>query len=146
MIRNMQTEIEFRAFWRDTLEHITDFNEQYKIDACNDDAFIVDQYSGFKDKNGVKIFHNDIIRVKYKYGFNGDLMNEFKELKGLDSINSIGLHFTGVVKIDLFRGLMFENPKNGYQEPIFTRHIDIKINHGEIKVIGNIHQNPELLQ
>jgi len=49
--------------------------------------------------------------------------------------NFLKLHFTGVVKLDLFRGLMFENTKNGYQEPIFTRHIDIKINHGEIEVI-----------
>jgi len=106
----------------------------------------VGQYTGLKDKNGVKIFHNDIIKVKSKHGFNSELMHEFKELKKLDSLNSIGLHFTGVVKLDLFRGLMFENTKNGYQEPIFTRHIDIKINHGEIEVIGNINQNKELLE
>ena len=123
----------------------SDWNLPKPIDGYEVMAETVGQYTGLKDKNGVKIFHNDIIKVESKHGFNSELMHEFKDLKGLDSLNSIGLHFIGIVKIDLFRGIMFENPKNGYQEPIFTRHIDIKINHGGIEVIGNIHQNPELL-
>jgi uncharacterized phage protein (TIGR01671 family) len=103
------------------------------------------QYTGLKDKNGNPIFDGDICKVDTKHGFNSELLSEFKELKKLDSLNGIGSHFTGIVRIDMFRGLMFENIENGYQEPIFTRNIDIKINHSGIEIIGNIHEHKNIL-
>jgi uncharacterized phage protein (TIGR01671 family) len=103
------------------------------------------QFTGLTDKNGVNIYDGDILKVDTKHGFNSDLLMEFKLLNNLDTINGIGLHFTGIVRIDLLRGLMFENIENGYQEPMFTRHIEIKQNHSSIEVIGNIHSNPKLL-
>ena len=53
-------EIKFRAFWRDTLKQILDFSKEYLIDACNDEVFIVDQFTGLKDKNGKEIYEGDI--------------------------------------------------------------------------------------
>jgi len=97
----------------------------------------VGQFTGLLDCNGVKIFDNDIISVKVKHGFNSDLLNEFKDYKNLDSLNGIGNHFSGIVRLDFLRGVMFENPENGYQEPMFTRHLDIMRNHSEITITGN---------
>jgi len=97
----------------------------------------VGQFTGLCDCNGVKIFDNDIISVKVKHGFNSDLLNEFKEKNNLDSLNGIGSHFSGIVRLDFLRGVMFENPENGYREPMFTRHLDIMRNHSEITITGN---------
>ena len=56
-------EIKFRAFWRDTLKPVEDFNEEYTISACNDEAFIVNQFTGVKDKNSKDIYEGDKLRI-----------------------------------------------------------------------------------
>ena len=100
-------------------------------------------FTGITDKNGKEIYGaigergGDMIRVAAKHGFNSELLNEFKELNKLDTLNGIGSHFTGIIRMDFLRGISFENMNNGYREPMFTRHIDIKRNHSNIEIIGN---------
>lgn len=140
------SEIKFRVFGSEYMSNpFTLFDVQEgKIQFASTAAVM--QYTGLKDKNDKEIYDFDILKVGVKHGFNSELLEEFKKLNNLTSINGIGLHFTGIVRIDLFRGLMFESPENGYREPMFSRHIKILRNHSEIEVIGNVYENPELLK
>lgn len=149
----MKRELKFRA-WNHKAKQMY-YNVCIDMYGCANDgvSFLtygkkdrVMQYTGLKEKKGKKIYEGDIIKVTTKHGFHGELLNEFKEEKKLDTINGIGLHFIGVVRIDLLRGLMFENPKTGYAEPMFSRHRKIFSYHSGIEIIGNIYQNPELLK
>jgi len=54
-------EIEFRGRWRDTKRIIHNFCENYNIAECNSEHFIVEQYTGQIDSNGVKIYEGDIL-------------------------------------------------------------------------------------
>lgn len=110
--------------------------EQYEVKTET-----VGQFTGINDKNGRKIFDGDICEIKTKYGFHSELLNEFKDEKNLKSINDIVSHFTGIIRIDLLRGLMFENPQNGYAEPMFNRlrKIFAYFEISGIEVIGSIY-------
>jgi len=116
-------EIEFRAFWRDTLKPIPDFSEQYLIDACNDEVFIVDQYTGLKDKNGVKIFEGDVCRFNTK---NGQKKHEQKVIV-----------FWGV---DAQFRIVNSNRSAFYMSDSLQLWISY-----DFEVIGNIHQHKHLL-
>jgi len=63
----MKRKIKFRAFWRDTLKPIPDFSTEYLINACNDDLFIVQQFTGLYDINGKEIYEGDILKYFQPY-------------------------------------------------------------------------------
>ena len=104
------------------------------------------EFTGLFDKNGKPIFEDDIVKFKRIFGFHSELLNEWKDLHGLSTINGIGSLFTGIVVMDFHRGLMLKCLNNDYAEPFFTRHFEIRANHDwdTCEVIGNIYENPEL--
>ena len=57
--------IKFRAFWKDTLKKIDDFNNQYIIETCNDSCLLVSQFTGLCDKNEKEIYEGDILQFQY---------------------------------------------------------------------------------
>lgn len=125
-------EIKFRAFWRDTLKPISDFNQEYLIDACNDEIFIVNQYTGLIDCNGKEIYEGDIVR----WGMINERSYEC-------------WHRYAVVEINpdiQFRVLYYIVGKTGERKEgdghIFRfGNFAYKETHNHLEIIGNIYEN-----
>ncbi len=82
----------------------------------------VGQYTGMTDKNGTKIFEGDILLEKGKVN-NGD---------------------TGAIDVESKRIVSIENASDGYM--CVVSNYRSLVHHKTIEVIGNIHDNKELLE
>ena len=107
-------EIKFRAWWNDTGLPVEDFNDEYIIDACNDEVFTVEQFTGLHDKNGKEIYEGDILEnPDYEETFIVEYHEGMAGYVGWGDDKIAGCYL---------------------------------ITDDEIEVIGNIHENPELLE
>ncbi|EAC2292120.1 hypothetical protein AR181_16265 [Listeria monocytogenes] len=131
-------EIEFRAFVKRKKEMfpVTDLRfNRYEKDAvgvsgcgdpyctmCDDwynfDDVLLMQYTGLKDKNGKKIFEGDIVEIDVHDHLDGNV------IKG---------------KVIFLEGAWLVTDSGSFAISLWS-----EIN--EIEVIGNIHENPELLE
>ena len=116
--------LEFRAWWKDT-KRFLDGDEwymtcsgakhlHYAIMPYSDDDFIVEQYTGLKDKNGKKIYEGDIVRY------------------------AIRPSRTTVVE--------WRSGEEEYYPCCTTSGFSLPYNEDGYEVIGNVHEDHELLE
>lgn len=128
-------EIKFRARWRDTGKLIPDFNEEYTIDAINDDVFIVDQFTGLKDESGADIYEGDILKCT-------EVDEDSAAGREFEIIGEVVFGSGGKSNyVPQYPGSFCLISKEVYYEQSL-----LSSWRARYEVIGNIHDNPELLQ
>ena len=127
-------ELEFRAWWKDT-KRFLDCDEwymtcsgakylHYAVMPYKDDNFIIEQYTGIKDKNGKEIYEGDIVSEEFEYG--GDKTKTIWQVRWCDDECAFELHYVSGFKVDDCS--LVADDEEDYE------------------VIGNIHENKELLE
>ena len=123
----MTREIKFRAWDKDTEQGMFyggfSIHSTGKIqsDMFNVESLIVMQYTGLKDKNGVEIYEGDIVNHLFH-------KEPFKVIWNEKNCSFIALYLGG-------RGRYSEGIKDKL----------LQVDNVWYEVIGNVHQNPELL-
>lgn len=138
-------DLEFRAWDIITQRHYAvcglDFNDDGKlsevylsgiqIDESNPNAnvrkpsdVILEQYTGFKDKNGQKIYNGDIVSEEFEYG--NEKTRTIWQVRWCDNECAFELHYV-----------------SGFEVEDCSLYAD---DEEDYEVIGNIHENKELLE
>lgn len=87
------------------------------------DEIVIEQFTGLKDKNGTEIYHGDICSFTSKTG------KHIGVVEWLDNLAGFGLRMV----------------KNNFRYT-FSGLDTMGVNLDTLKVIGNIHENPELAE
>jgi uncharacterized phage protein (TIGR01671 family) len=111
-------EIKFREFYKKENIMYRDIDISNECLSIHDDNVVIMQYTGLKDKNGVEIYEGDIVKTT-----SSELTGRWKHK---------------VYKIEFKEINCIANAK--------YMGFDFQFNVDEIEVIGNIYENPELLE
>lgn len=129
-------DIKFRA-WDGKRFHLWGFNliGNGTFTGSPNPLFPNQQYTGLKDKNGKEIYEEDIVRILYT-----DWPSKSEnDRRTLDEYKRDISHIAEVIFNNVFHRAEFELSNQDWRGDIAPGR------HGEIEVIGNIYENPELL-
>lgn len=127
-----------------TVPHPKEYNEPSSRYIVNPDT--VGQYTGLKDKNGTKIFEGDIVQYLTYDDFDCQSVVKFGEYKQDGSSGEYGARIClgFYVEVDNFTCPDWcENEPECFSD--YQKQQNILEIANECEVIGNIHDNPELL-
>lgn len=142
----MEREIKFRAYINKSkgIKEISQINYATKTIVTTDGYcygfkdIILMQYTGLKDKNGKEIYEGDIVEFKDV----GEEGYEYKEGFGFDNIAQV------VYKNGIYTLSNFGETDNSYYATNSTdeERLEEVLRNRNCKVVGNIYDNPELLE
>lgn len=144
----MGRKIRFRAWHKSSKRMIYDIQNEFEerielgmdcfASYLENEDFVIEQYTGMKDKNSKEIAINDIVRMHYfgEYlGVNGGVGEADMEVVGVVCIDSLGT-YTKVGDKKYYWTEYLEDAEwcacNDQDNP-------------ELEIIGSVHKDPELL-
>lgn len=135
--------IKFRAWDKEEKKFVSDvFNILLRIgEPLSNEKFEFMQYTGLLDKDGKEIYEGDIVKGRFmNYNPMADEYEKCEKMGG-----SIFWSYSGW-QFKVIESLCDKERYGMVNYFDFTDHNRFSSNFGDMKVIGNIYQNPELLK
>jgi uncharacterized phage protein (TIGR01671 family) len=113
--------------------------QQFKEPSCHDRDYVIMQYTGLKDKNGRETYEGDVVKAELYpfYGDAGERKGDTEPLKELNYLGEVGIDPDGVFyELHVVSDRVCGRACGGALTEIIEN----------TEVIGNIYENPELLE
>lgn len=117
-------------FWKENTITVYELHKDASKSYLPNSHIVLEQCTGLKDENGTLIYEGDIVECFYDH-FDGN----FTEKK-----------VTGVVKWSVAEWSVQNEKKGDWYFLSYANYEEKHLQSDSVKVIGNIHENPELLE